>query len=100
MTMHDEGGVMLMSEERYKTWLWEEPILVGKDSLFFLFLFFLACPACWGSLWWGGGAVPTGLSPKALPLRVTVPPARTESFTSTLRTEGSGADSGQSGSSW
>lgn len=37
MTMHDEGGVMLMSEERYKTWLWEEPILVGKDSLFFFF---------------------------------------------------------------
>lgn len=33
-------------------------------------------------------------------LHVTVPTARTDSFTSTLRTDGSGAVSGQSGSSW
>lgn len=33
-------------------------------------------------------------------LYVTVPTARTDSFTSTLRTDGSGAVSGQSGSSW
>lgn len=84
----NEGAIMLKKEESSKTW--------GTGRIDFDFMY----PACWGSLCWGGGAVPTGLSPTALPLRVTVPTSRTESFTSTLRTEGSGADSGQSGSSW
>lgn len=93
--MHDEGGVMLMSEERYKIWLWEKPILIGEDRLYF---FDMSCMLGLPLVGWRSSSHRP--DPEALPLRITVSPARTESFTSTLRTEGSGADSGQSGSSW